>query len=129
MDDGAAVEVSEADADLVRDVGDLRLGQTLLQVHQDRVQRAAVAELQEHLQGKNYVMDSRQQCLGGLFKQWKKGQVWPFYGSCTADSRDSAVQQRLACSFSQIAWAYYNGSMAGNLKSEKKGGFIFKIGK
>ena len=32
-------------------------------------------------------------------KQWKKGQVWPFYGSCTADSRDSAVQQRLACSF------------------------------
>ena len=50
VDDGAAVEVSEADADLVRDVGDLGLRQPLLQVHQDRVQRAAVAKLQEHLQ-------------------------------------------------------------------------------
>ena len=50
MDDGAAMEVPEADADLVRDVGDLGLGQPLLQVDQDRVQRAAVAKLQEHLQ-------------------------------------------------------------------------------
>ena len=50
MDDGAAVEVPEADADLVGDVGDLGLGQPLLQVHQDRVQRAPVAKLQEHLQ-------------------------------------------------------------------------------
>ena len=50
MDDGAAMEVPEADADLVGDVGDLGLGQPLLQVDQDRVQRAAVAKLQEHLQ-------------------------------------------------------------------------------
>ena len=48
--DCAAVEVPEPDADLVRDEGDLRLGEALLQVHDDRVQRAAVAELQEHLQ-------------------------------------------------------------------------------
>ena len=49
VDDGAPVEVSEADADLVGDVGDLRLRQPLLQVHQYRVQRATVAKLQEHL--------------------------------------------------------------------------------
>ena len=67
VDDGAAVEVSEADADLVRDVGDLGLRQPLLQVHQDRVQSAAVAKLQEHLQVKGkeiFSMDRRQQYLG-----------------------------------------------------------------
>ena len=56
MDDGAAVEVAEADADLVGDVGDLGLGQPLLQVHQDRVQRAAVAKLQEHLQKRENIL-------------------------------------------------------------------------
>ena len=67
MDDGAAVEVPEADADLVRDVGDLGLGQPLLQVDQDRVQRAAVAKLQEHLQKRTPFLNETQYIYIQLF--------------------------------------------------------------
>ena len=49
MYDACAVQVVEPEAHLARDVGDLRLGQPLLQVHDDRVERAAVAKLDEQL--------------------------------------------------------------------------------
>ena len=36
-----------------------------------------------------------------MFKQWKKEQVWPYFGYCTADSQTDAARHQL----------YNNGSL------------------
>ncbi len=49
VDDAVLVEVAKTLAHLPADVGDLLFRQALGQVHDDRVEGAAIAELDEHL--------------------------------------------------------------------------------